>query len=154
MIKRETSIVVSARVDARDLATIVQAWTRQTGLVPRSTSQLIKDCLGVLAESFIGQDPSIAVQDHEHAFQVIERAQLNARSDRSRRAMLGAVQQDQLRFMGQAEQSFDTARSSYDEQIEMIEATCEAARKMGESEESINKRRERALKKLQEKYSA
>jgi hypothetical protein len=152
MISRETSIVVSARVDARDLATLVKAWTQQTGMPPRSTSQLVKEALGVLADSFTSQDRSLAVTDHEQAFQVIERAQLNARSDRSHRAMFRASQSEQVSFATQSGQDITQLRSSYEEQLEMIEATCQAARKMGESEESIAARKSRALEKLQAKY--
>ena len=95
MRQRVNSLVVSARVDARDIATVIKGWQKELGTTPRSTSELIKEIIGVVADSMLakhGQD--VAVSSHDEALDVIERAQLNAHSTRSRRALSRGMQAD------------------------------------------------------------
>ena len=95
MRQRVNSLVVSARVDARDIATVIKGWQIELGTTPRSTSELIKEIIGVMADTMLakhGQD--VAVESHDEALEVLEQSQLKAHSTRSRRALGRGMQAD------------------------------------------------------------
>ena len=93
--QRTNSLVVSARVDARDVATVIRGWQIELGSLPRSTSELIKEVLGIVADSMLAKHgQEVAINSHDEALDVIEQAQLNAHSTRSRRALSRGMQSD------------------------------------------------------------
>jgi hypothetical protein len=95
---RENTIVVSVRMDARDLAVLIRWWRKQMGDQPMSTSGLVKESLGVLVDMGIKQWPELAVESQQEAYDEIEQSRLNVRSTRSRRAMGRGLQREQATF--------------------------------------------------------
>jgi hypothetical protein len=98
MIKdRENTLVVSARIDARDLATIIKAWEIDVGGRPRSTSWLVREVIGAMAdlmEQRHGQ--AVKIESHQHAYEVVDGANLSAHSTRSLRAITKGMQSEGL----------------------------------------------------------
>jgi hypothetical protein len=92
MVERQSSLVVSARVDARDVATLALAWSRQTGVGPKSTSLLVKESLGLLRDMIVEKSPDLVVESVEQAYEIISSMDLVAHSDRSKRTLTRALQ--------------------------------------------------------------
>ena len=116
--QRTNSLVVSARVDARDIATVIKGWQKELGTTPRSTSELIKEVIGVVADSMLAKHgQEVMVNSHDEALDVIEQSQLRAHSTRSRRA-LGRGMQSDLGFDYAPRQGQTTREPQADPQME------------------------------------
>jgi hypothetical protein len=59
--RSEANLLVSSRVDVRDLAVIVKAWYYQFGAVPKSTSVMVREALEALATSLVRERPELEV---------------------------------------------------------------------------------------------
>jgi len=94
-IKRENTLVVTARIDARDLATVVKWWTKTLGGRPNSMSFLVKEVIGQMADIMVREHPDVLVDSQQEAFEVIEASMLNARTSKSQRAISRGLQREQ-----------------------------------------------------------
>ena len=104
-----SSIVVSARADARDVATLTKAWIKQTGMAPKTTSMLVGDSLATLAGILEQNDQSLHVETIEEAYQIIQESQLHAHSNQSRRAAFGTLRQETTNgFVPRQQPNLDT----------------------------------------------
>lgn len=68
---RPPTIILTSRVDARYLATLVQFWRGQ-GELPRSTSELVRLSLESFAEFLTLNNKAEFVQTHEAAFEILQ----------------------------------------------------------------------------------
>ena len=135
MIKdRENTLVVSARVDARDLATIIKAWEIDVGGRPRSTSWLVREVIGAMAdlmEQRHGQ--AVKIESHQHAYEVVDGANLSAHSTRSLRAITQGMQSE-----GLAPAIAEGPRNIKSD--ELLLSAIKMLRSQGKSEEEITER--------------
>lgn len=161
--ENEANLMVSARVNVRDLAVIVKVWQQQLGRVPRSTSTLIREALRALAQSYVREQPELACASIEEALQEVVGADLTFRSDRSRRLMARALKEEALQ---------EEAKSGYgvgqrwevpaqptkpigerEEELDRIERICQHLRKIGKSEQEIATTRDSAIATMDERLA-
>jgi hypothetical protein len=94
---RVNTMVVSSRLDSRELAMMVLAWELEVGSRPRSMSWLIREIVGTMAELMHkkhGED--VEVGSHQDAFDIIEGRQLRAHSIGSLHALTRGLQAEGL----------------------------------------------------------
>ena len=103
---RQNSTVITARVDARDLATICQWWNKTLGDRPNSMSFLIKEVVGQMADIMVREHPDVLVDSHQQALEVIEQNMLSARTTKSKRAISRALQTEQA-TLGAGDAQYD-----------------------------------------------
>jgi len=89
-----STLVISSRVDARDVASLAKMWVKQTGFQPKSTSSLVSDALATIVQSLERANPDIHVETIEEAYEVIRQLGLNAQSARSQRRVSSGLQQE------------------------------------------------------------
>jgi len=131
---RENTIVVSSRCDARDIATLIKAWEIDVGGRPRSTSWLLREVAGAMADLMVQRHgDAVKVETHQEAYEVIDGAQLNAHSTRSLRAITRGMQNEVLSPSTQCEPK----KLQNDE---MLLFAIKTMRQQGVSEEEIAER--------------
>jgi len=72
MITMDQKLVVSSRIDVRDIASLIKAWAKQTGFPPKSISSLLQDAIGTLVQSLEQSNPDIHVETIEEAHEIIQ----------------------------------------------------------------------------------
>jgi hypothetical protein len=121
---RQNTLVVSARVDARDLATLAKWWQKQMGGQPTSTSALVKESLGALVDMVVQQFPDMLVESQQEAFEIIEHSRLRANATRSIRAMSRGLALEQA-TPGQGFDKYDDEEAQLPDThlgVDMVEA--------------------------------
>ena len=72
MITMDRKLVVSSRIDARDIASLIKAWIKQTGFPPKSISSLLQDAIGTLVQSLEQSNSDVHIETIEEAYEVIQ----------------------------------------------------------------------------------
>ena len=131
---RENTIVVSSRLDARDLATVVLAWEQAVGGRPRSMSWLVREAIGTMSDLMEQKyGDLVKIESHQHAYEVIDGADLNARSTRALQAITKGMQNEIMNPASQHE-----PKQLQDD--EMLLFAIKNMRSQGKSEDEITER--------------
>ena len=94
---RVNTMVVSSRLDSRELAMMVLAWELEIGSRPRSMSWLIREIVGAMAEMMHKKHgQAVEVESHQAAFDIIEGRDLRAHSIGSLHALTRGLQAEVL----------------------------------------------------------
>jgi hypothetical protein len=131
---RVNTMVVSSRLDSRELAMMVLAWELEIGSRPRSMSWLIREIVGAMAEMMHKKHgQAVEVESHQAAFDIIEGRQLRAHSTGSLHALTKGLQMEGLAPSVVDDTEFFNSNK-------LLLAAIDAGKKLGQSDEEITER--------------
>jgi hypothetical protein len=131
---RVNTMVVSSRLDSRELAMMVLAWELEIGSRPRSMSWLIREIVGAMAEMMHKKHgQAVEVDSHQAAFDIIEGRDLRAHSIGSLHALTRGLQAEGLEPSVPDE-------SEYFSSNKILTDAIAVGKRLGQSDEEITER--------------
>ena len=135
----EKSMVVSARVDMRAMATLVKGWRKKFVEPPSSMGTLVRRTLEMVSGMMAEDDPTLRVESMEEAYETIRRAKVMPLGERNARLVTRA-----LSFESLASEASGNGGQVEDGREQILRAAADRMRRDGIGEEEIRRRTEEA----------